>query len=79
MVCSFRVLFLPSLERNSGKNTIYLSQNVSFRAPVKIGDTLRVVAEVIKNVTIKIITLQTNIYNQSDDIVVEGTATILKE
>ena len=31
-----------------GKNTIYLSQNVSFRAPVKIGDTLRVVAEVIK-------------------------------
>ena len=61
-----------------GKNTIYLSQNVSFRAPVKIGDTLRVVAEVIKNVTIKIITLQTNIYNQSDDIVVEGTATILK-
>ena len=48
MVCSFRVLFLPSLERNSSKNTIYLSQNVSFRAPVKIGDTLRVVAEVIK-------------------------------
>ena len=78
MVCSFRVLFLPSLERNSRKNTIYLSQNVSFRAPVKIGDTLRVVAEVIKNVTIKIITLQTNIYNQSDDIVVEGTATIKK-
>ena len=61
-----------------GKNTIYLSQNVSFRAPVKIGDTLRVVAEVIKSVMIKIITLQTNIYNQSDDIVVEGTATILK-
>ena len=36
-----------------GKNTIYLSQNVSFRAPVKIGDTLRVVAEVIKSVMIK--------------------------
>ncbi|EEL77391.1 Dehydratase [Bacillus cereus AH676] len=63
-----------------GKNTIYLSQNVSFRAPVKIGDTLRVVAEVIKKRDDKkIITLQTNIYNQSDDIVVEGTATILKK
>ena len=62
-----------------GKNTIYLSQNVSFRAPVKIGDTLRVVAEVIKNGMIKIITLQTNIYNQSGDIVVEGTATMKKE
>ncbi|MBL1704033.1 MaoC family dehydratase, partial [Klebsiella pneumoniae] len=63
-----------------GKNTIYLSQNVSFRAPVKIGDTLRVVAEVIKKRDDKkIITLQTNIYNQSGDIVVEGTATILKK
>ena len=48
-----------------GKNTIYLSQNVSFRAPVKIGDTLRVVAEVIKSVMIKIITRkQTYIINQ---------------
>ena len=32
----------------------------------------------LRSVMIKIITLQTNIYNQSDDIVVEGTATILK-
>lgn len=63
-----------------GKNTIYLSQNVSFRAPVKIGDTLRVVAEVIKKRDDKkIITLQTNVYNQVNDIVVEGTATILKK
>lgn len=63
-----------------GKNTIYLSQNVSFRAPVKIGDTLRVVVEVIqKRDDKKIITLQTNIYNQLNNIVVEGTATILKK
>ncbi len=63
-----------------GKNTIYLSQNVSFRAPVKIGDTLRVVAEVIKKRDDKkIITLQTNVYNQWNDIVVEGTATIMKK
>ncbi len=63
-----------------GKNTIYLSQNVSFRAPVKIGDTLRVVAEVIKKRDDKkIITLQTNVYNQLNELVVEGTATILKK
>ena len=31
-----------------GKNTIYLSQQVSFKAPVSIGDTISVVAEVIK-------------------------------
>lgn len=62
-----------------GKNTIYLSQNVAFKAPVKIGDTLRIIAEVIKKRDDKkIITLQTNVYNQFDKLVVEGTATILK-
>lgn len=63
-----------------GKNTIYLSQNIAFRAPVKIGDTLRVVAEVIeKRDDKRIITLQTNIYNQYDKVVVEGTATVMKK
>ncbi|HDX9580302.1 MaoC family dehydratase [Bacillus cytotoxicus] len=63
-----------------GKNTIYLSQNIAFRAPVKIGDTLRVVAEVIeKHDDKRIITLQTNIYNQHDKVVVEGTATVMKK
>jgi 3-hydroxybutyryl-CoA dehydratase len=62
-----------------GKNTIYLSQNVAFKAPVKIGDTLRIIAEVIKKRDDKkIITLQTNVYNQFDKLVVEGTAAILK-
>jgi 3-hydroxybutyryl-CoA dehydratase len=62
-----------------GKNTIYLSQNVAFKAPVKIGDRIRVIAEVIqKRDDKKIITLQTNVYNQFDKLVVEGTAAILK-
>ncbi|MFX3623023.1 MAG: MaoC family dehydratase [Ectobacillus sp.] len=65
--------------RLPGKNTIYLSQNVAFKAPVKIGDTIRVVAEVIKKRDDKkIITLQTNIYNQHNKLVVEGTAAIMK-
>ncbi|MEH7460981.1 MaoC family dehydratase [Bacillus thuringiensis] len=63
-----------------GKNTIYLSQNIAFRAPVKIGDTLRVVAEVIeKRDDKRIITLQTNIFNQYNKVVVEGTATVMKK
>ncbi|WP_020061914.1 MaoC family dehydratase [Bacillus sp. 123MFChir2] len=63
-----------------GKNTIYLSQNIAFRAPVKIGDTLRVIAEVIeKRDDKRIITLQTNIYNQYNKVVVEGTATVMKK
>ncbi|MFD3447491.1 MaoC family dehydratase [Microbacteriaceae bacterium 4G12] len=62
-----------------GRNTIYLSQNVSFKAPVRIGDTLRVVAEVVnKRDDKKIMTLQTNIYNQLDKLVVEGTASVMK-
>lgn len=63
-----------------GKNTIYLSQNVAFRAPVKIGDTVRVVAEVIeKRDDKRIITIQTNVYNQLNKVVVEGTATVMKK
>ncbi|MEH6890134.1 MaoC family dehydratase [Bacillus sp. JJ864] len=63
-----------------GKNTIYLSQNIAFRAPVKIGDTLRVIAEVIeKRDDKRFITLQTNIYNQYNKVVVEGTATVMKK
>lgn len=62
-----------------GKNTIYLSQQVSFKAPVAIGDTISVVAEVIKKRDDKkIITLQTNVYNQHNEIVVEGIAAIMK-
>lgn len=62
-----------------GKNTIYLSQQVSFKAPVTIGDTISVVAEVIKKRDDKkIITLQTNVYNQHNEIVVEGIAAIMK-
>ncbi|MGR5874432.1 hypothetical protein ACT7DH_09190 [Bacillus pacificus] len=53
------------------KYDLFISKR-SFCAPVKIGDTLHVVAEVIKKRDDKkIITLQTNIYNQSDDIVVK--------
>ncbi|MCP8968508.1 MaoC family dehydratase [Ectobacillus ponti] len=62
-----------------GRNTIYLSQNLSFKAPVKIGDTLTVVAEVVKKRDDKkILTMQTNVYNQHNKLVVEGTAAIMK-
>ncbi|GGE71069.1 MaoC family dehydratase [Priestia taiwanensis] len=62
-----------------GKNTIYLSQSVSFKAPVKINDTITVVVEVLtKRDDKKIVTLQTNVYNQHDTLVVEGTASIKK-
>ncbi|MEH6993828.1 MaoC family dehydratase [Neobacillus drentensis] len=62
-----------------GKNTIYLSQQVSFKAPVKIGDELTVIATVLsKRDDKRIITLSTNVNNQREELVVEGTAVVKK-
>lgn len=63
-----------------GKNVIYLSQNCKFLKPVRINDTLTVVAEVIdKRPEKRIMTLQTNVYNQNDEMVIEGNAVIMKK
>ncbi|AMA73789.1 MULTISPECIES: MaoC family dehydratase [Aneurinibacillus] len=62
-----------------GTNTIYLSQNVKFKAPVKIGDTVRVIAEVVeKRDDKKIIKLHTTLVNQNGITVVEGEAVVMK-
>jgi 3-hydroxybutyryl-CoA dehydratase len=62
-----------------GTNTIYLSQNLKFKAPVKIGDTITVVAEVIeKRDDKKLIKLRTNLVNQDGKVVVEGEAMVMK-
>lgn len=62
-----------------GKNVIYLSQHCKFTAPVRIGDTLKVVGEVIdKRKDKKILTLQTNVYNQEGNMVIEGSAVVMK-
>lgn len=63
-----------------GKNVIYLSQNCRFTAPVRIGDTIRVVGKVIdKRVDKKIITIETNVYNDRDELVLEGSAVVMKK
>lgn len=63
-----------------GKNVVYLSQNCKFTAPVRVGDTLKVVGEITeKKAQKKIMTLKTNIYNQNDELVVEGSAVVMKK
>ncbi|WP_102348935.1 MaoC family dehydratase [Bacillus sp. Marseille-P3661] len=63
-----------------GRNVIYLSQSCKFTAPVRIGDTIKIVGEVIeKHEGKSILTLQTNAYNQNDKMVIEGTAVIMKK
>jgi len=61
-----------------GPGTIYLGQELSFKAPVYIGDTVTAEIEVA---TVRegkpIATLLTNCYNQDGTLVIEGKATVL--
>jgi 3-hydroxybutyryl-CoA dehydratase len=64
--------------RLPGPGTIYLNQNIAFKKPVFIGDTITAVAEITKiHETKPIVTLSTNCYNQEDELVVEGEAVVL--
>ena len=62
-----------------GSDTIYLSQKVDFKAPVKIGDTVTAEVEVLeKKDRKKIIRLRTIVRNQLDEIVIDGEAVVMK-
>ena len=62
-----------------GPNSIYLGQDLRFAAPVKIGDTIKVVVTVTeKRDDKKIIKLRTTAYNQRGEIVLDGTAVTKK-
>ena len=62
-----------------GANTIYLSQEVKFTAPVYIGDTLTAEAEVVeKREDKRILTLKTTVVNQEGKTVVDGQAKAMK-
>ena len=62
-----------------GANAIYLGQDLKFTAPVKIGDTVKVVVTVTdKRDEKKIIKLRTTAYNQRGEMVVDGNAVLKK-
>ena len=62
-----------------GSDTIYLSQKVDFKAPVKIGDTVTAEVEVLeKKDSKKIIRLRTIVKNQLEQIVIDGEAVVKK-
>ena len=60
-----------------GPGTIYLGQNLKFKAPVRPGDTVRTVCAV-KEITVekKRVVLTTNCY-VGDVMVIEGEATVM--
>lgn len=60
-----------------GPGTIYLSQELKFLAPVRIGDTITAQAEVIDIDRDKHqVTLATVCWNQNDKKVIKGTAVV---
>ncbi len=61
-----------------GPGTIYLSQSLKFRLPVKIGDTVTVALEVIdKQDRRKVVTLDCKASNQAGKLVATGTAEVM--
>jgi 3-hydroxybutyryl-CoA dehydratase len=63
-----------------GANTIYLGQELAFKAAVKIGDTVTATVEVIEKIKAKKrLILKTVVTNQDGKIVIDGKATVMKK
>ncbi len=63
-----------------GAQTIYMGQELSFRAPVRIGDTITATVEVIEKIEEKNrLILRTTVENQEGKLVVDGKATVMKK
>ncbi|QDR81558.1 MaoC family dehydratase [Sporomusa termitida] len=63
-----------------GANSIYVGQELAFKAPVKIGDTVTATVEVIEKMAAKQrVILRTTVTNQDGTLVVDGKATMLKK
>ena len=63
-----------------GEGTIYLSQNLKFIAPVKIGDTITAKVEIVElNQEKKKVGLKTTCTNQNGVPVIDGEAKVLKK
>lgn len=61
-----------------GPGTIYLGQEVKFKAPVFVGDTITATVEVIAyRADKRITTLKTTCTNQDGKVVVEGEAVVI--
>lgn len=63
-----------------GVNTIYLAQELAFKAPVKIGDTVTATVEVIEKIDAKNrLVMKTIATNQDGIVVMDGKATVMKK
>lgn len=60
-----------------GPGTIYLGQTMRFTLPVKLGDTLTVRLEILEKLPKFRVRIATRVFNQRDELVVDGEAEIL--
>lgn len=60
-----------------GPGTIYLGQSLEFSRPVKLGDTLTVRLEVLEKLPKGRVILATRVFNQHEELVVDGQAKVL--
>ncbi len=60
-----------------GPGTIYLSQQLNFKAPVKMGETVKAVVEVLEKLEKGRVRLKTNCYNQDGVEVLDGEALVI--
>ena len=60
-----------------GPGTIYIGQSMRFTAPVKLGDTLTVRLEILEKLPKFRVRVATRVFNQNDELVVDGEAEIL--
>jgi len=60
-----------------GQKALYLSQDLKFKNPGFIGDTIKVIGKVMAiSEGLKLITLETVIQNQDDQVLVKGEAQV---
>jgi 3-hydroxybutyryl-CoA dehydratase len=63
-----------------GPMNLYMSQELFFKAPVKIGDTVTATCEIIEKIEAKHrLILRTTVTNQDGVLVIDGTAKLYKE
>jgi 3-hydroxybutyryl-CoA dehydratase len=60
-----------------GPGTIYLSQQLNFKAPVKMGETVKAVVEVVEKLEKGRVRLKTSCYNQDGVEVLDGEALVI--
>jgi len=60
-----------------GPGCLYLSQTLSFLAPVRIGDEITARAEIVEVISGKRLKLRTQCINQRGEVVLEGEAVVV--